>query len=242
MTGGLRMKRLILTLVSILLLTFTGCVHEINMTQEDSDAIAEYMAGLLLANSNGYNKTLIPMDVEVDKVDSKIDKQPTGGKNNQNNNATDGKTTDGKKDENDFQQLSSLNDLMKQKNFDISYSGYKLTEFYPENSDKTYISVEAEQGQQLLIVKFTIKNKEKKAKSINLSESAIKYQLELGSNKIDKPWFTVLENDMQYIDMKIDGEASTEAILIYQISKDADTKNMKLVISKDKKEIIIPVK
>jgi hypothetical protein len=131
---------------------------------------------------------------------------------------------------------------MGQKNFDVSYSGYKLTDLYPEDYDNTYISVEADKGYQLLIIKFNIKNNTKNEKSINLSETVLNYQLEIAGEKIDKPWFTVLENDMQYIDMKIDGGASIEAVLVYQISKEADTTNMNLMISRDNKEMGIPIR
>lgn len=236
------MKRLIWSLVLLISLTLTGCIHKTNITGEESDAVAEYMAGLLLKYDDEYDKELLPKD----DIEANIKNNETGD-NNTNENNTDSsdasdKTSDVKEDEVDSQEAYSFTDIVDQKNFDISYSGYMLTDLYPEDYDNTYISVEADKGQQLLVIKFNIKNKTKKAKSINLSETELKYQLEIDSNKIEKPWFTVLENDIQYIDMKIDSEGSIEAVLVYQISKKADTTNMKLMISNDEKQMNIPIR
>lgn len=241
------MKRLILSILLLIsLLTFSACISKVNATDEQSDALAEYMAGLLLKYDSNYNDTLIQQDIEDN---SSIITVQTDNKNIAADDNTDAlkasdKISAKKADEEDSQKTKaySLTEITQQKNFDISYSGYKLAEFYPENPDKTYISIEADKDCRLLIIKFKIKNKTKKEKRINLSDSAISYQLDLNGEKIDKPWFTVFENDLQYINMKIKGKANAEAILIYQIPKEAGTENMKLIVSNDEKELTILLK
>lgn len=239
------MKRLILSLFLILLMTLTGCVQKLETTQAQSDALAEYMAGLLLKYDAKYDKKLIPQMVE-DNEDSRTDSQTDDldNKDNSNKNNTDVPNTSGSTDDkaNEEKQAYSLAELAGRNDYDISYLDYLLTDIYPENYNKAYFFVEADEGKQLLVIKFNIKNKTKDKINIDLGEAEIKYQLEIAGNKIDKPWFTVLENDLQYIDITLEAEAATDAVLIYQISKGADTGSMKLIASAAGKEMVIPVK
>lgn len=248
------MKRLFLSFILIALITLSGCVQELRTKEEDSDAIAEYMAGLLL-KYNDYESTLLPLkELEDSFEDDDYDNQTDNTTNSDNqsdnttnndkkddstNTASSGKNTD---DKSENVQTISFKDIMGQKNFDISYSAYILTENYPEDYDNTYISVLADEGKQLLVIKFKIKNTTKKAAKLDLGEASVKYSLTVGNTKLDKPWFTVLENDLQYFDMDIKAEATTEAVLVFQISKEADTSAMKLTVSKDGKEAVIPLK
>jgi hypothetical protein len=235
------MKRLILSFILIALLSLSGCIQELRTKEEESDAIAEYMAGLLLKYNN-YDRALIPVnDFEDSFDDSSSDKQNDKKDKSDNTNAS---SSSDKASENKGQNAEAvtLTDLFGQKNFDITYSGFKLTEFYPEDYDDTYISLEAGEGKLLLVIKFKIKNITKKTERLNLGETVVKYRLNVDGMSIDKPWFTVLENDLQYFDMNIKGEATAEAVLVYQISKEADTDAMKLSISKDGKEMTVQLK
>jgi hypothetical protein len=74
------MKRLILFLILIISITLTGCIHETNITEEESDAVAEYMAGLLLKYDDKYDKALIPKD-EIG-IDSKTNNVDVGSNDN----------------------------------------------------------------------------------------------------------------------------------------------------------------
>lgn len=235
------MKRLILSFILIVLLSLSGCIQELRTKEEESDAIAEYMAGLLLKYNN-YDRALIPVnDFEDSFDDSSSDKRNDKKDKSDNTNASSS-SDKASEDKGQNAEAVTLTDLFGQKNFDITYSGFKLTEFYPEDYDDTYISLEAGEGKQLLVIKFKIKNITKKTERLNLGETVIKYRLNIDGMSIDKPWFTVLENDLQYFDMNIKGEATAEAVLVYQISKEADTDAMKLSISKDGKEMIVQLK
>lgn len=246
------MKRLILSLLlTLLLLTFTGCMKQVKTTEEETEAIAEYMAGLLLKYDSNYDKTLIDINDKAADVDDNTGTQ-TADRNEHDSDTSsssdktlpDNADKKDKKEDNVNTQQVSLSELIGLKDFDITYSGYEIAKFYPEKTDGTYFSVQADNGKQLLVVKFNIKNKSDKAKQINLSEAEIKYQLNIAGSKNYIPWITLLDNDMQYIDTTIETGKATEAVLIYQISKDTDPnkENVKLVVSKAEKEIAIPIK
>ena len=223
-------------------------MKQVKTTEEGTEAIAEYMAGLLLKYDSNYDKTLIDINDKAADVDDSTGTL-TADRNDSDTSSTSGKTLPDKADKEDKKgdnvntQQVSLSELIGLKEFDITYSGYEIAKFYPEKTDGTYFSVQADNGKQLLVVKFNIKNKSDKAKQINLSETEIKYHLDIaGKNYI--PWITLLDNDMQYIDMTIKAGKATEAVLIYQISNDTDPskESVKLVVSKAEKEFAISIK
>jgi len=245
------MKRLILSVAFILLLTLTGCVQKLKTTEEQTDALAEYMAGLLLKYDPDYTSTLKPQrEIQKDNeenIGNHTEKQ-TNDKYDVKKDNTDASIPSGTKSEPDEKadeadkQPYTLAELLGLKDFDIGYSGYKVTESYPEDFSKAYFSIVADKGNQLMVIKFNIKNLTKEKKSLELDETEISYQLDVAGSIIEKPLFTVLENDLQYIDVTIDGDAAVEAVLVYQISKGTDTGNTKLIVSNGDKKLLIPVK
>lgn len=243
------MKRLILSLLLVISLTaFSGCVKKLEATQEQTDALAEYMAGMLLKYDENYDRALKPVGAAGEKMTDSIDKQTDEIDKEDNDNTADTDVSADKSDKKadaadnkDDDRTYSLTELIGQADFEISYQDYRLADIYPENYDKAYFYVEADEGNQLLVIRFNIKNNAKEKKNLNLTDAEIKYQLELAGSQIEKPWFTVLENDLQYIDITVEPEAVTEAVLIYQISKDVDTDSMKLFVSNGDKQLLIPL-
>lgn len=231
-------------------MAFSGCVNKLETSQEQTDALAEYMAGLLLKYDANYDRALRPVQAAVeDSADKQTDIIEDKEKNDNadTTDASDNKSDvnankdDRKETDSDKQMAYSLTEVIGQADFDISYLDYNLADIYPENYSKTYFYVEADEEKQLLVIRFNVKNTSIDKKNLNLSNTDIKYQLELAGGIIDKPWFTVLENDLQYIDITMEPEAATVAVLIYQISKTADTGNMKLLVSNGDKKLLIPL-
>jgi len=245
------MKRLILTLLIVIsLMAFSGCVKKLEITQEQTDALAEYMAGLLLKYDANYDRALrsIQAAEETDSTGRQTDEIDKKKNDNANASDTSGNISDKKSNEadnkateTDKKNTYSLTEIIGQADFDISYMDYKLTDTYPENYDRAYFFVEADEGKQLLVIRFIIKNNSSEKKNLNLTDTEITYQLELAGSRIDKPWFTVLENDLQYIDITLEPGAATEAVLIYQISKTTEAGKMKLTVSNGEKKVLIPL-
>lgn len=242
------MKLLRLVLVILLSFSLTGCIQKYEYTEDQDNAMAEYMAGQLLDNDKDYNQELVP--VEELQSDSASTSSDTQNPDNPTAEVTDtpdspdasGESTDTNTEGSDEQTDYTIAELIGTPDFNIQYTGIKLTDVYPENMDDAYFSVSSREGHQLLVIKFSVKNQSKKNKKFNLSEAAVKYQLDIGGEMLNKPEFTVLENDLQYINMTIKAGEASEVILIYDIPKDSDTSNMNLIISKDNKSKIIELK
>jgi hypothetical protein len=238
------MKRLLLILVLLLSLALTGCMQKYTITDEKSDAMAEYMAGLLLENDKNYNQDLIPMDdIKADEAaqDSGTSKEDAGTSDTAPTK-TPGNDTDSAADNADTKENYSLNEVIGVKNFDIKFKAYKLTDTYPEKPESAYFSLSPRHGYQLLVVSFSVENTSAKTKTFDLSSKDIIYQLNINSGTIYKPQFTLLVNDLKYINIKIKGGATKEAVLAFEVSKDIDLSGNSLDVTYSDKSTTIEVK
>jgi hypothetical protein len=93
-----------------------------------------------------------------------------------------------------------------------------------------------------LVASFTATNKKKSKNTLNLSKEEVLYQLDINVGTVYKPQFTLLENDLQYIDLAFKGGESKTVLLVFEISKEADISNINLIISKEDRSEIIEIK
>ena len=233
------MKRLKLLIIMMFVFTLTGCIQEYNVTDQQSDATSEYMAGLLLNYDKEYEQDLISKNrILSEEITSKVDDttspSPTLSPNIDTNNTDDQGAAN--------QENYTLTEVIGEKNFEIEYTGYIVTETYPEDSQSAYFSLSAYEENQLLVASFLIKNKSKKEKTLNLSKAEILYQLDVNVGSVYKPLLTLLENDLQYIDVTIAGEKSETVLLIFEVSKKVEMSDINLLITKDGKSEIIEIK
>jgi hypothetical protein len=241
------MKRLRLAAVFLLAFLLTGCIQDYKVTEEKDDAIAEYMAGLLLGSDDDYDQELIPLE-EIEGNTASVTKSPEDENSVQGEDADTSDTTEGAdetadsgNDNSAVQGDYTLSELIGVNNLDIQYTGFEVAETYPENSKDSYFSIDSREGYQLLVIKLSVENKSEKSVNLNLSDSDISYQLDLGGETINKPQVTFLENDLQFIDVTIKGGDKTDALLIFEIAKKVDLTNINLIVSNGKKSKIVNI-
>lgn len=234
------MKRFKIFLVLLLAFALTGCIQKYDYTEERSDAVAEYMASLLLKYDTSYDQALVPkedlfssspQDTGTDAKDTSADTEASTVTSS--TAATDTPSAAG----NEY----SLADVMGTKSFDVEYTGYKLADTYPEDADSAGFTLTPRNGYQLLIAEFTVKNTSDKKQELNLIDSDINYQLDINVGTVYKPLLTLLQNDLQYLDITIGGGESEIVLLIFEISKDVDMSNVSLIVSKDNESNVIEI-
>ncbi|MBH1940293.1 hypothetical protein I5677_05200 [Mobilitalea sibirica] len=238
------MRKLGLLIMLITVLSLTGCIKKYQLSEQGSEVAAEYMAGLILKQDEDY-KSSLPSYNELEKlkeeeVDTKEEENvsPTPTPVLEDSNVSDQNTNekDSVADTYTLAEVTGLTDV------DIKYIGYKLSEYYPEDLTNAYFSLTPREGNQLLVVSFLIENKSQDLKRIDLSKSKITYQLDINVGSIFKPLLTLLENDLQYLDISMKAGAKEEVLLIYEVSKDIDMTDINLIASKDNKTEIIKIK
>ncbi|GEM_PF-202589 len=144
--------------------------------------------------------------------------------------------TNGGNPDSNTDNTTSLSKVYGPDEFDVAYSGATMHDTYPEND--SYFSLSANEGMKLYVVSFTIKNNDKRATRFT-QDNEIKYNLTFDDVNFYKPSMTLLENDLQFIDVKIKAGGTTEAVLIFNVPKDVDRSNAKLTVTGNGKSYTI---
>lgn len=234
------MKRLLIIYICVLGVILTGCMKEYPLTETQTDIVAEYMAGRLLEEDKKYSPSLISYQEIID--DEEI---PPVNESEPEPTILPETTEDNEKDTSsavvpgDIQY--TLSEVIGDQSFDIQYTGYKLAETYPEDESNLVFSVDPRVGYQLLVANFIIENITDIDRAIDLSKIQIQYQLDINVGTIYKPQFALLENNMQYINLNVKAGAKIPAVLIFEVTKDIEMKDINLIVSRDTRTEIIEI-
>jgi hypothetical protein len=243
--GGMQMKKLGLVLLTIIMLSLTGCIHEYQLSAEETDVAAEYMAGVLLENDRNYQKDLLDWEElkEADsKEDTKAEDSKEEGSEKEGSSSKPVKTDEKDKEAALPKEDLTISDVIGAKDFDITYQSYKLCSVYPEDETNAYFSLTPREGNQLFVASFMVENKSKKDKRLDLRKAKVEYQLDINVGMVYKPLLPLLENSLRYLNMEIGAGKKEEVILIFEIPKDIVMEDINLIISDGAKTEIIDIK
>jgi hypothetical protein len=182
-------------------------------------------------NKNAENNEAVVTDTPTPTPANEV---PSGGQNA----ASAEKTADGDKTANEY----TLSEVIGKDHIEVEYTGYKFYSSYPENTTNAYFSLTPMEGNQLLVATFNIKKTSNKDITLNLGKSDVIYQLDVNVGTVYKPQLSLLVNDLQFIDMKIEAGKSKTALLIFEVSKNLDKSNINLIASKNDKTVIFEIK
>ncbi len=245
--GGIRMKKTGLVLLTLLMLSLTGCLHEYQLTEESTEVVAEYMAGVLLNKDENYERHLLSWE-ELNITTEEDAERPDNSGNEDIGDESkeepdkDKQTPIRGEESTESNKDYTITEVIGADHINISYNSYKFYNVYPEDETNAYFSLTPMEGNQLLVVSFTAENLTDKEKRLDLRKSKVDYQLDINVGTIYKPLLTLLENNLKYIDMKIGAGKKEEVLLIYEISKDLQVDDINLIISNGAKTEIIDIK
>ncbi len=233
------MKRLKLIIIIFFVFVLSGCIKESEVTKEKGDAVAEYMAGLLLKYDDLYEQDLIPLD-EILEDDADLAVITPASKAGTGENSTS--STSSQEEQTEVNTTDTLTEVIGNKNFKINYTGYKLADTYPEDSESLGFTLSKREGFQFLVTEFSAENITKNSQNLNLAKDDILYQMKAYNDVIYKPLLTLLENDLRFIDVTVDAGKARKVLLVFEIPKNNDITNLSLVVSKGEKSYVIEIK
>lgn len=234
------MRRYKLIVILLLLATLTGCIQKFEYSEEQTDAAAEYIAGLMLKNDKEYDADLISMEAIIEKQEAEATTTPTPTPViSPDSSSEQGQTpTTTVTPEKDY----TLTEVIGEKGFEINYNDYILTESYPEDATDTYFSITPRNGFQLMVLNFSLKNTLDKDNDLNLTKADIVYQLDVNVGTIYDPPFALLENNLKLINLKLKAGEEKPVVLIFEIKKDTEITDVNLMVTRDNRSEIIVIK
>lgn len=220
-------KKIISAFIIIsVVLSFTGCSPQVNLTEEESKIISEYAAGLLLKYDKNYSGKLVKVEEPKEDPDAmKVvkEKAPAAPYEEPGLDAGDatGSTTGNiGESENNTYSSKSLSETLSADGFEITYNGFEAKNIFPEEEkDEPLFSLQAQEGMELLVLHFNITNNGDSEKLCNIISNGAKYRIIINDSERVNSMKTILLNDLeQYYDV-IAGYGMVDSVLVFEVAE-----------------------
>ena len=246
-------KRILLAVLSLVLCLLAGCLEATPLNEEEMDVVAEYAASLLLKYDRHYDTPLYyAEDREV-----RLSPTPTPTPKPKNPTATPTPVADNKNPSgsgpqeevsatatptpaplyNQEETTNQLTGLMAVEDITVSCTGCELMDSVVSND---YFSLQAKEGSQYAVVSFLLQNNSDRDVVFDASGRGLEYSMDVNIDTIFRASLSLLENDLQYMEIQVPASGSAEAVLVFEIS-DTEIKTLHLIIQ-DKEENTVFVK
>jgi len=245
------MKKPLLILTLFCGMMFTGCAKMTDLSDQQSDVIAEYMAGSVLRYTDNYKEALVyPEDTKDEQDNGTVIKESNDTKEESTaNTATDKQETNkgavitsstGTKDTKTVKSDLSYQEFYKiisDNKYQIKYNDFKLQSSYAQRD--AYFTLTPTSGNKLLAVNFKVSNKSKSSVKVNLDKIHIVYKLSTKDGKSYSPMVTLLDTDMKYLNFTLKSGNSDDAVLIFDVPENLKTDGLTLSISLNGQKAIL---
>lgn len=247
-------KKKVAALLTGMALMMAGCGNAIpDMTDEQLQAVGEYTAMLLLSHDVNYRSRLVdietliteeagPFEQETPQETPAPEETPAPGNvgmdPTQDTPVIDLTGEQG----NEEQSVVSLEEALGLSGqLTLSYTGHEITDSYPQDeSVEEYFTVDAEDGNQLLVLHFTLQNQGEGTEMANTREQ--KLMVRVSVNGITSVSLTtLLENDLMLYQEGLNPGETREVVLLAEFEAQSlrDVASVELNVKNDDKNATI---
>ncbi|MBQ8798335.1 MAG: hypothetical protein IJZ55_02075 [Lachnospiraceae bacterium] len=248
----MKMKKYIGGLLGACALTvFAGCYEPLDLTDSEMDMVAEYAASVLVEHGTKTTETLLdrkeqedawaalatptprPPIPQIKEEETKDDTDKKEDGPTQTVTTPEAKPTPTAVPDNTKQTMQDLSKLMGNGKFEFDYTGFESTVFYQGAGG---LFTAAEDGKQLVVLQFDVKNTAGKEAKLVLNkgkDKALTYTLRVG-NKSIRPSLTLLEEDFcTSYEVSYKAGETKKCVLVFECSKELALDNMVLTVLKE---------
>lgn len=221
---------LVITLVGFSAFVFTGCGKVQDLTEEETQLIAEYSAGLLLKYDQKYVDRIDEGEKQALEMASEDTQQVT------TETVTTEATTEAPKQGVDISggvdkdnispeelagagQESDIAKIAGVSGVTITYDSYEITDHYPDSGEmEQLMNLQASEGYKLLVLRFKVTGIAEGMVDLSLADKELEYRIVCNGTKAAVPMLTILPDDLGTLTTSVDNGQEQEAVLVFQVS------------------------
>ena len=214
-----KMRPFIILLAGTLLVSLSGCGNTIPALSEEQEAlVVEYASTAVLKHDANYQGKLVDLSTlsneeetpeeettqePVEETD--IPKEPEQMQEPQQDVLSAEQAE--AEIQADAEQILGLQDVS------LTYSGYEVDEFYPKNGNEIYFVMNATPGNNLLVVKFTLRNLLNEEQNIQIQPGAVRVKIIMNGEE-KNALTTMLLNDLATYQGTLGPNEETELVVV----------------------------
>lgn len=206
-------------LAGALLVSLSGCGNTIPALSEEQEAlVVEYASTAVLKHDANYQGKLMDLSALANEEETPeeettqepveeadIPKEPEQMQEQQQDvlNAEQAEA----EIQADAEQILGLQDVS------LTYSGYEVDEFYPKNGNEIYFVMNATPGNNLLVVKFTLRNLLNEEQDIQIRPGTVRVKIIMNGEE-KNALTTMLLNDLATYQGTLGPNEETELVVV----------------------------
>lgn len=226
------MKKVSVLLCGLTMALLTaGCGEMPDLTQEETDLIAEYAAGMLLKYDRDINRlvdtSMYEEEAEEEVILPEEEEEPTETEEEESTSVVDVS-----QDEETEPTVSSIEQYYGVPNVMITYTGYEVADSYPPSAEgeDLVFSMEASSGTQLLVLKFNAQNLSGEDQNLNLLGYGARFRVSVNGESSKGALATMLVNDMQTYNDVIPANSAVELVSIVEIPQGTNVGSIDMIL------------
>ena len=225
-------RSIMLVLLTAMMVVLSGCTQVIDLSDEQTTLIAEYAADLLLQHDWNYNDKLeegniVAQEMQAESTEETVEITEESTEADSTEEVSDKETEEVSENTTEATVVGTESDIAKVINLEgakISYKDYIITQQYPSEEELDSVYLDASEGYQLLVLRFTVSNTTKEDLKVSLIDEALDYRIVCNGGYGATPMLTMLMNDLGTLEITLEPEQTQEAVLLFQISDDMKDK------------------
>ena len=214
-----KMRPFIILLAGTLLVSLSGCGNTIPALSEEQEAlVVEYASTAVLKHDANYQGKLVDLSTlsneeetpeeettqePVEEAD--IPKEPEQMQEPQQDVLSAEQAE--AEIQADAEQILGLQDVS------LTYSGYEVDEFYPKNGNEIYFVMNATPGNNLLVMKFTLRNLLNEEQDIQIQPGTVRVKIIMNGEE-KNALTTMLLNDLATYQGTLGPNEETELVVV----------------------------
>lgn len=214
-----KMRPFIILLAGTLLVSLSGCGNTIPALSEEQEAlVVEYASTAVLKHDANYQGKLVDLSTLSNEEDTPeeettqepveeadIPKEPEQMQEPQQDVLSAEQAE--AEIQADAEQILGLQDVS------LTYSGYEVDEFYPKNGNEIYFVMNATPGNNLLVVKFTLRNLLNEEQDIQIQPGTVRVKIIMNGEE-KNALTTMLLNDLATYQGTLGPNEETELVVV----------------------------
>lgn len=215
----------------------TGCGVMPNLTQDETELISEYAVGVLLKYDTAHGRRLVDtsgyeLAAEEPEVEEPVE-EPVQEEQPEPEVEEPVEVVDVSQDEEETQPTaSSVEQYYGIPNIMITYQGCELADSYPSaaEGETLFFSMDATQGKQLLVLKFTAQNLSAEDQTMNMLGYGATFRVSVNGEPSKGALATMLVNDMQTYNSVIPASSSVDLVSIVEVPQGTNPSTIDFIL------------
>lgn len=216
----------------------TGCGAAVpDLTQEEMDLISEYAVGVLLKYDKYHSSRLVDTTAyetadAAQEEETEETEEPAQAEPEEEAPVDDTQVVDVSQDEAVAAVPATVEEYYGIPDFAFQYTGYELAQNYPPDAegDNLFFAMDATEGMQLLVLKFTATNTGSSDQVLNMLAYGARFRVSVNGESSQGALATMLLNDMQTYDDTVPAGSGVELVSIVEIPQSSSIDTIEFVL------------